>query len=184
MACSKICFLHNKCLTSVYQPEHVLCIGCEAMSFQPLPNTSNSIQYTRRDFKVDCKDAFQHALKNNKNAETGVYEIRLPSLEIIDVYCDMTSDGGGWTVIQNRIDGSTSFNKSFQAYEDGFGDIRNEFWLGLKYIQEITDAPSKMRVVVNGDASLVNFKLLGEHYIFSDGEDLKEESINFCQNFV
>jgi hypothetical protein len=48
MACSKICFLHNKCLTSVYQPEDVLCIGCEAMSFHPLPNDPNSLQYTRR----------------------------------------------------------------------------------------------------------------------------------------
>ena len=51
----------------------------------------------------------------------------------VDVYCDMTTDGGGWIVIQrNRMDNSVSFNKNWTDYEEGFGELHTEFWYGVK----------------------------------------------------
>ena len=58
----------------------------------------------------------------------------------VDVYCDMTTDGGGWIVIQrNNRSTSMSFNRNWVEYEEGFGDLSTEFWYGLKIINYLTD---------------------------------------------
>ncbi|XP_055600921.1 microfibril-associated glycoprotein 4-like [Uranotaenia lowii] len=69
---------------------------------------------------------------------SGVYQIRPEdSLETLEVFCDQDHDGGGWTVFQNRFDGSENFFRRWDDYEQGFGDLRGEFWLGLKHIHEM-----------------------------------------------
>jgi hypothetical protein len=37
-------------------------------------------------------------------------------------------------VFQNRFNGSVNFTKTFFDYENGFGDLNGEFWLG-KFIK-------------------------------------------------
>ena len=55
------------------------------------------------------------------------------------VYCDTRSGGGGWTVIQRRKDGSVDFkNRDWVKYEDGFGDLNGEFWMGLRSMHCLT----------------------------------------------
>ena len=58
----------------------------------------------------------------------------------VDAYCDMTTDGGGWIVIQrNKKDSLVNFNRSWSDYEEGFGDLQAEFWYGLRTIHFLTD---------------------------------------------
>ena len=58
---------------------------------------------------------------------------------ITNVYCDMITDGGGWTVIQrNKKDSRVDFNKNWTDYEIGFGDLNTEFWYGLAAIHCLT----------------------------------------------
>ncbi|KAL0155053.1 hypothetical protein M9458_049316, partial [Cirrhinus mrigala] len=56
------------------------------------------------------------------------------------VFCDMESSGGGWTLIQHRFDGSTSFNRTWDEYKNGFGKLTEEFWLGNDKINLLTKA--------------------------------------------
>ena len=58
------------------------------------------------------------------------------------VYCDMDTDGGGWTVFQRRQDGTVDFFRTFHEYVTGFGNLNGEFWLGLEAIHRL--APTEL----------------------------------------
>ena len=80
---------------------------------------------------------------NNYNVKSsGVYTIaNFCGVECSNttVYCDTSSGGGGWTVVQRRQDGSVHFKeRDWVEYEDGFGDLNGEFWIGLRSIHCLT----------------------------------------------
>ncbi|CAG2194302.1 unnamed protein product [Mytilus edulis] len=56
----------------------------------------------------------------------GVYNISPDDSHTFKVKCE----AGGWTVIQKRFNGSTDFYRNWLDYENGFGDLNEEFWLG------------------------------------------------------
>lgn len=62
------------------------------------------------------------------------------------MFCDMETNGGGWTVIQRRKIGLTSFNRDWKHYKNGFGSIRGDFWLGNDHIFRLTRQPSMLRI--------------------------------------
>ena len=79
--------------------------------------------------------------------QTGLYEITDPCktgqqiTQLIQVQCDLETDGGGWTVILHRKYSSgprENFIRGWDDYENGFGDPTNEFWLGLRYMHCLT----------------------------------------------
>ena len=54
-------------------------------------------------------------------------------------YCDMTTDDGGWIVIQrNKKNSLVNFNRNWTDYEKGFGDLHTEFWYGLTAMHCLT----------------------------------------------
>ncbi|XP_037785776.1 ficolin-2-like isoform X1 [Penaeus monodon] len=60
----------------------------------------------------------------------------------VEAPCDMTTDGGGWTVIQRRQENPShqeDFYRTWDEYVDGFGDLAGEFWLGLDNIHALTN---------------------------------------------
>ncbi|XP_076026309.1 angiopoietin-related protein 3 [Genypterus blacodes] len=92
----------------------------------------NSTGLNTKDLPMDCTGLFDRGERNN-----GIYVIKPNRSEPFNVYCDMSSDEGA-TVIQRRVDGSVDFDQTWQKYEKGFGNLENEFWLGLKKIHSLT----------------------------------------------
>ena len=83
-------------------------------------------------------------LKFDSAAVTGLYRIApTDGKGEFTVCCEMTPIyGGGWTVIQRRIDNSTNFYRNWQEYKTGFGEMDGNFWLGLEKIHRLTQIAS------------------------------------------
>lgn len=75
----------------------------------------------------------------------GTYMIN-PGGTPFQVSCDMTTDGGGWTVFQRRQDGSVNFYQNRNSYVNGFGSLTGEHWLGLHQMVQLTATRRELRV--------------------------------------
>ncbi|CAH6790473.1 Tnc [Phodopus roborovskii] len=86
-------------------------------------------------FPRDCSQAML-----NGDTTSGLYTIYIngDKTQALEVYCDMISDGGGWIVFLRRKNGHEDFYRNWKAYAAGFGDRREEFWLGLDNLNKIT----------------------------------------------
>jgi hypothetical protein len=100
----------------------------------------------------------------------GIYTINPGyGLTPFDVYCDMITDGGGWTVIQRliqvivlysfyllrRVDNSLAFyNNDWQQYKNGFnnGLENGSLWLGNERINVMSSRSNViLRIEINGN---------------------------------
>ena len=103
----------------------------------------NEVEY----YPKNCYDLY-------KNGET-VSEIReiypwrnYPHISET-VFCDQETEGGGWTVIQRRINVTQreNFFRTWAEYRLGFGKKDEEFWLGNDLINELTSRKlQKLRI--------------------------------------
>uniref|UniRef100_A0A1W7R9P0 Ryncolin n=1 Tax=Hadrurus spadix TaxID=141984 RepID=A0A1W7R9P0_9SCOR len=89
---------------------------------------------------IDCAQILRGG-----STKSGIYRIWPLNWETVgsfNVYCDMETDGGGWTVIQRRGDYGKPvdyFYKSWKEYQMGFGSLDQDFWLGNDKIYGVTN---------------------------------------------
>ena len=82
---------------------------------------------------LDCA-----TIRKSGVTESGSYSINPDGKGPMNVSCDMTTDGGGWTVIQRRVDSSTDFYLDWPSYKQGFGTLTGNLWLGYANIHRLT----------------------------------------------
>nr|XP_023018236.1 ficolin-2-like [Leptinotarsa decemlineata] len=126
----------------------------------------------------------------NDSSKSGTYLIKPNAAsEPFWVLCDLKLDGGGWTHIQKRYDGSQDFDLGWREYKFGFGTLLGEFWIGLENIHALTGSEvNELLIEITGKdgktvyANYKTFKVDGEdngyrlselkHYVGSAGDSL------------
>ncbi|XP_052072294.1 fibrinogen-like protein A isoform X2 [Mytilus californianus] len=108
----------------------------ERLILQLKEDVRKSLQLERvsEEKPIDCTDI-------HVSQGSGIYTIYPKGIGRINVYCDLDTynNGGGWTVFQRRETGEEDFNREWIDYENGFGSLRKEFWLGNSNLYIITD---------------------------------------------
>ncbi|CAM4542796.1 unnamed protein product [Leuciscus chuanchicus] len=86
------------------------------------------------------KDCSQALLNGDTASGLHTIYVRGDESQPLQVYCDMTTDGGGWIVFVRRQSGKVEFFRNWKNYTAGFGDLNDEFWLGLSNLHKITSS--------------------------------------------
>nr|BAN92382.1 self-incompatibility-linked fibrinogen-like protein-A [Ciona intestinalis] len=87
----------------------------------------------------DCNEIYKAG-----HLKSDVYPIWLQQLyKLTYVFCDMdvqaVSNKTGWITIQKRVNGAINFDRGWQNYVDGFGNVRGEYWIGLENIHALSN---------------------------------------------
>nr|XP_053633411.1 techylectin-5A-like isoform X2 [Cherax quadricarinatus] len=108
-------------------------------------NMANGVRWARdtRDLSarpVDCADLM--VMGAERSGVYDIYPFTCNCRNKVQVWCDMETDGGGWTVFLSRQaeNPREDFNRSWAQYKKGFGDRSEEYWLGLEALHAITSS--------------------------------------------
>ncbi|KAM9425782.1 microfibril-associated glycoprotein 4-like [Pholidichthys leucotaenia] len=102
----------------------------------PVPNGKAALTASPSSgaLHLDCSDIH----KADSSRPSGVYAVYpIGATSAVQVYCDMDTHGGQWTVFQRRMDGSVNFYRPWDQYKMGFGTATGEYWLGLENLYHL-----------------------------------------------
>ncbi|CAG2188516.1 Tenascin-R,Ryncolin-2,Ficolin-1-A,Ryncolin-1,Fibrinogen C domain-containing protein 1,Fibrinogen C domain-containing protein 1-B,Ficolin-2,Fibrinogen-like protein 1,Tenascin,Ficolin-1,Microfibril-associated glycoprotein 4,Ficolin-1-B,Ryncolin-3,Angiopoietin-related protein 7,Techylectin-5A,Angiopoietin-4 [Mytilus edulis] len=110
------------------------------------------------DIPFDCSDILKCW-----STISGEFTIYPEGIGALEVQCDMNTDTGGWTVIQNRNSSSTMFYTDWAQYKNGFGIISSDFWIGNDNLHMLTSKRNyQLRVDLvdwNGETRYAVYKI-------------------------
>ncbi|XP_064554195.1 ficolin-1-like [Drosophila montana] len=105
---------------------------------------------------------------------TDIYTIKVPNLEPFLVPCDSKLADNGWTVIQRRVDGSVDFNRDWDQYKVGFGDLHGSFFIGLEKLYHMTvSQPYELYVYLEDFENNTHYAKYSHFLIGSENESYK-----------
>eukprot|EP00112_Aurelia_sp_Birch-Aquarium-sp1_P026882 Seg983.3 transcript_id=Seg983.3/GoldUCD/mRNA.D3Y31 product=Fibroleukin protein_id=Seg983.3/GoldUCD/D3Y31 len=98
-------------------------------------NGAEADSWKKKPTAKSCKDHYAFGQR-----KSGIYLIQPFKNTVLEVFCDMETDGGGWMVVQRHVNGSTDFNRDWDAYKRGFGSLSGNLWYGLEAMHMLTGA--------------------------------------------
>ncbi|XP_065435018.1 fibrinogen-like protein 1-like protein isoform X2 [Chrysemys picta bellii] len=116
-----------------------------------------------RGFPKDCSNI-------PRDSPSGVHVIQPAGSPPRVVWCDMDTEGKGWTVVQrNSYNTEITWKESWSTYKYGFGNVQQDYWLGNEYLSLLTRQNIyKVRFVVEDKSNNTRY---AEYDIFSvEGE--------------
>ncbi|KAF5901103.1 tenascin-like, partial [Clarias magur] len=135
-------------------------------------STSFTTAHLPYPYPAECSQVQLNGMKESGEAE--IYPEGKDG-KLVSVYCDMETDGGGWTVFQRRFDGSTDFFREWKDYSKGFGEISANFWLGNDILHDLTTMePMSLRV----DLRLGNDTAYAHYSNFSVGSEVNHYALD------
>eukprot|EP00112_Aurelia_sp_Birch-Aquarium-sp1_P006983 Seg1762.8 transcript_id=Seg1762.8/GoldUCD/mRNA.D3Y31 product=Techylectin-5B protein_id=Seg1762.8/GoldUCD/D3Y31 len=133
-------------------------------------SAENLVGKASKSILIDVIERNCGTWRKNGHTKNGVYMINPDGGSPFDVYCDMTTTSGGWTVIQRRMNGKVDFFRNWMEYKNGFGNLEGEFWLGNDKIHRLTKQKNmKIRFDLEDVAGTKVFAEYVTFYI--DGEE-------------
>ncbi|MEQ2233503.1 hypothetical protein ILYODFUR_022507 [Ilyodon furcidens] len=118
-------------------------LQAENLNLLPI-NVHNMV--LNRGMKVLPRDCYEMLIASSGTARDGVYLIQ-PYNSPIVAYCAMQE--GGWTVVQHiTVNSSVDFDRTWDEYKNGFGDVTGDHWLGNEYLYQLTRGPARYKLGV------------------------------------
>ncbi|XP_060081919.1 microfibril-associated glycoprotein 4-like [Ylistrum balloti] len=169
--CVLIALRYNLSVASYDQPTQ-LCVLYNITKHRELMNKTNVLLV--REIQT-CDDLDPVSI-------SGVYRIAPVPEKSFDVYCDMESEGGPWTVIQNRENDEVDFFRDWNQYKYGFGNLHGNFWLGNDNIYSLTETPCILRVHLETLNGTFGYAEYSEFQISNETEGYKISINGFSGN--
>lgn len=95
-------------------------------------------------------------------------------------FCDDMTNNDDWLVIQSRTDGSVNFNRTWLEYENGFGQVDGEYWLGLSIIYALTNfnGPQELYIELEDFDGTKKYAKYAEFKIGNENQKYKLEKLS------
>ncbi|XP_035776303.1 microfibril-associated glycoprotein 4-like [Anopheles albimanus] len=121
--------------------------------------------------------------KEVSNKGLGKYILRAHYASVPFVgYCVADKFNGGWLVIQRRMNGSLSFNRTWAEYRNGFGYADGEMWIGLERLYQLTSIqPWELSVEMRSFAGVYKYARYNAFAIGSEEEQYRLRTLGAYQ---
>ncbi|XP_011189963.2 angiopoietin-related protein 1-like [Zeugodacus cucurbitae] len=155
-----------------------LAVEDEGMSEDQIVTTEANIEEQIIANRATNPSSCMEAAANSLNS--GVYKIKLEKMNItgLEVFCEENVDSGGWLVIQRRQSNSVDFNRNWQDYKKGFGDLKGDYWFGLEQLHALTSScEQELYIQLQIDSGETYFVKYSEFVIADESEDYALKNI-------
>ncbi|XP_065423833.1 angiopoietin-related protein 4-like isoform X2 [Chrysemys picta bellii] len=95
-------------------------------------NGAQAHKKVERGFPKDCSNI-------PRDSPSGIHVIQPAGSPPRVVWCDMDTEGKGWTIVQrNSHNTDITWKESWSTYKYGFGNVQQDYWLGNEYLSLLT----------------------------------------------
>lgn len=146
-----------------------------------LNDTFNMVEKLLGRFKQKSKSIPRNCAEAlSTSRQSGIYEIQIPrySEQSFQVACEAETRYGNWTIILRRMDGSENFDRNKTEYEEGFGNLTGEFFLGLDKIHALTsDQPQELIVLLEDFKGKIRYEAYDKFAIANGNNSYNLETL-------